>query len=147
MTAAPGKVTSPAMNVLRLFLRDHSRLAALLLAMALAMKALVPGGHMIDARAKVLTISICADAQGGGYTKQIVLPRGAEPSGETQHAKDGQACAFSALAMASLTGADPILLGLALGFILALGFAAVPFLRRRRLFHLRPPLRGPPAAA
>jgi len=135
------------MNALRLFLRDRGRLAMLLLGLTLAMKALVPSGHMIDVQAKVLTISICADAQGGGYTKQIVLPQGGESSGESRHAKDGQACAFSALAMASLTGADPTLLGLALGFILALGFAAAPLPRPGPLPHLRPPLRGPPAAA
>lgn len=133
------------MDALRLFLRDHSRLAVLLLAMALATKALVPTGYMIGSQSKVLTISICADTEGGSYTTQVVLPHGGERSGDTQHVKDGQACPFSALAMASLAGADLILLGLALAFILALGFAAAPPPRPRRVPYLRPPLRGPPA--
>lgn len=133
------------MNALRLFLRDHSRLAVLLLAVALAMKALVPSGYMIGSQSKVLTISICADTQGGSYTTQLVLPHGGERSGDAQHAKEGQACPFSALAMASLAGADPVLLSLALTFILMLGFAAASPSIPRRLSHLRPPLRGPPA--
>lgn len=133
------------MNALRLFLRDYSRFAVLLLALALAMKALVPSGYMIGSQSKVLTISICADTQGGSYTKQVVLPDSGERSGDTQHAKDGQACPFSALAMASLAGTDPVLLSLALGFILALGFAAASPTQPRRVPHLRPPLRGPPA--
>ena len=145
MTAAPDRPTSRAMNALRLFLRDHSRLVLLLLAMALAMKALVPSGYMIGSQSKVLTISICADTQGGSYTTQVVLPHGGEQSGDSQHAKDGQACPFSALAMASLAGADSVLLSLALAFILALGFAAALPPPPHRVSHLRPPLRGPPA--
>jgi hypothetical protein len=135
------------MGALRLFLRDHRRLAVLLLGFALAMKALMPAGYMVGAQGKVLTISICADAQGGGYSKQIVVPYSGKHSEEPPHVKDGQACPFSALTMAALGGVDPVLLALALAFVLALGFATAPPLRLVQAFHLRPPLRGPPANA
>ena len=60
--------------------------------------------------------------------------------------KQGKAeCPFASLSMASMTGADPALLSLALAFILALGFASTPNHLPKRVYHLRPPLRGPPA--
>jgi hypothetical protein len=53
------------MELLRAFFRDHRRLAALLVALALCVKALVPAGYMPGAHGKVLTVEICADASGG----------------------------------------------------------------------------------
>jgi hypothetical protein len=133
------------MGILRHFLRDHRRLAALLLALALCMKALVPAGYMLGEQGKVLTVQICADA-GGQLTKQIVIPLHNQ-SGEShsEHGKTDSVCPYSALTMASLSGADAPLLALALSFILALGFAAITPHLAQRIFHLRPPLRGPPA--
>ncbi len=49
--------------------------------------------------------------------------------------------------MASLAGADALLLAAALAFILALGFAPATAPRPRRAVWLRPPLRGPPLTA
>jgi hypothetical protein len=136
------------MATLRVFLGSHRRLAALLVALALCMKALVPGGYMIAGDARVLTIEICADATGGAMTKQIVVPHHAAP-GEAQgdHGKASGTCPYAGLAMAGLAGADAVLLVLALGFILALGFAAQRAAQPRRPTHIRPPLRGPPALA
>jgi hypothetical protein len=132
------------MDSLRAFFRDHRRLAALVVAVALAMKALVPGGYMLAPQGKVLTIAICADASGGQLTRQIVLPTDGK-SGE--HAKAENTCPYAALGMAALTGADAPLLALALAFILALGFAPVRPAFRASPSFLRPPLRGPPALA
>jgi hypothetical protein len=132
---------------LRAILLGRKRLALLLIAVALAMKALVPGGYMLGAHDQVLTISICADSSGTQQTRQIVVPReGGEKDTVSQHAKSGP-CAFSALGMAGLTGADPVLLALALAAILAIGLAprTSPTLQPRA--HLRPPLRGPPLLA
>lgn len=132
------------MAAFRLFLRDHRRFAVLLVALALAMKALMPAGYMVAADgAQVLTITICADAQGGSYTKQIVVPHSGKHAAPAEQAKD--ACPYSALSMAMLGGADATLL--ALVFILALGFVAAPRLRLEQTLRLRPPLRGPPAIA
>jgi hypothetical protein len=135
------------MTRLRAFLLDRKRLALLLVALALAMKALVPGGFMLGAQSQVLTVSICADSSGTHLTREIVVPReGGEKDTVSQHAK-GAPCAFSALGMDGLVGADPILLALALAFILAIGLAplAAPTFEART--HLRPPLRGPPLTA
>jgi hypothetical protein len=133
------------MAKLRALLRTHRRLAALLLALALCMKALVPAGYMVGGGAKVLTIEICADTLGAKLTRQIVVPHHAAP-GEAQgdHGKSGAACPYAGLAMAGLAGVDGVLLALALGFILALGFAPSRPPRLARQAHFRPPLRGPP---
>lgn len=136
------------MTTLRAFLHTHRRLAVLLLALALVMKALIPAGYMLGQHAKVLTVEICADASGAKVMRDIVIPQHGKP-GETRgsQAKSDGTCAFSALSMASLGGADPALLALALAFILALGFAPPATAPRRRIDRLRPPLRGPPAHA
>lgn len=134
------------MQLLRAFLMRHRALAALVVAAALCIKALVPAGYMIGTGARVLTVEICADAQGGHVTKQILLPGNGKPAqGQGEHSKSEGTCAFSALSFASLGGADPALLVLALLFILTLGFTPIAAPRHARLAHLRPPLRGPPA--
>ncbi|MBB5985760.1 DUF2946 family protein [Sphingobium lignivorans] len=128
-----------------LFLR-HRAIALLLVLAALCMKALVPGGYMIGQSSKVLTVQICHDGLGEPITRQIVIPMNGEPGdhGSKQGKSD---CAFSSLSMASLAGAGPALLAIALAFIIALGFAPVRLPHPQRIFHLRPPLRGPPAFA
>ena len=136
------------MGNLRTFLRDHHRLAAWLIAMALCMKALVPAGYMIGTQAKVFTIEICSDSTGQHLTSQIVVPQNGKPADSRgEQAKGDNPCPYSSLAMASLSGADSALLALALAFILALGFAPVRVPALQSPFHLRPPLRGPPALA
>jgi hypothetical protein len=129
---------------LRSFLRDHRRLAACLIALALAMKALVPAGYMLGATAHVLTVEVCADSQGKHLTQLIVVPGESTPA---DHAKSDGPCAWSALGIAALGGADLALLALALAFILLLGFAPTAPAPRSRAHHLRPPLRGPPSLA
>lgn len=131
------------MPLLRAFLLTHRRLAALLLALALCMKVALPAGTMIG-DAKVFTIQICADASGARLTKQIVVPHSGDEDGTGKSAGD---CPYAGLAMPGLAGADTPLLALALAFILALGFAPVRPATSRRIPHVRPPLRGPPALA
>lgn len=137
------------MQGLRAFFRDHRRLAFALAALALAMKALLPAGFMVAQQARVLSVAICTDASGGkAVTRQIAVPMAHQNAGGVpDHAKgQGQgSCAFSALAMASLAGADTVLLAAALAFILALGFLPLAQRPWRRAQRLRPPLRGPPA--
>jgi hypothetical protein len=130
------------MQLLRAFFLHHRRMAALLIALALAMKALVPAGFMLGNDSRVITVQICADALGQQITQKIVLP--SSHSGDDK-AKSDSPCHFTALGHAMLGGADPVLLALALVFILALGFAPVLAPAPRRIAFLRPPLRGPPA--
>ena len=134
------------MGTLRAFFRDHRQLAMLLVALALVMKVMVPTGYMIGTDSKALTIQICADGSGQHFTKQIVIPMTGKPQSERgEQGKADGTCPYFALSMASLGGADLALLAIALAFILTLGFAPVRRPWLQGIFHLRPPLRGPPA--
>jgi len=129
-------------QALRSFLRGHRRLAACLIALALAMKALVPSGYMVGASAHVLTVQICADSQAQHLTQTLVIPGESTPA---DHAKSDGTCGWGVLAMAALGGADLALLRLALAFILLSGLAPATPAAASPTQHLRPPLRGPPA--
>lgn len=131
---------------LRNFLGTHCRLAALLVALAIAMKALVPAGYMLAPQITVLTVTICADAQGKRITHDIAVPKKAG-HGDGSGEQDKGACSWSSLAMASLGAAGPELLALALAFILALGFLPSAPPAPRIVSWLRPPLRAPPLLA
>jgi len=135
------------MGALRTFLLRYRAMAFAMLALALAMKAIVPAGTMIGTESKVLTIRICDDAQIslGAPARDVVIPMKGEPTGK--HGKVDGTCAFSTLSFAGLAGADPIQLALALLFILATCFAALALPAPRHTARLRPPLRGPPAHA
>jgi hypothetical protein len=129
-------------------LREHRRLAAILVALALCMKVLVPAGYMVGASAKLITVEICADASGGKLTRQLAIPMEDSTGGkQSDHGKSDATCAWTALSQATHDGADAGLLVLAPVFILALGVlrqAAEPV---RRSCHIRPPSRGPPLPA
>ena len=131
------------MQLLRALILQNPRMAAVLLAAALCLKALVPAGYMPMAGERVLTLSICADSSGGLTGKQIVIPI----KGESGGAQGKGDCAFSALGLAALGNADMALLALALAFVMALGFAPQSLPETRSPLRLRPPLRGPPEAA
>jgi hypothetical protein len=135
------------MHHLRALIRDHARLTLVLLALALAVKAVVPAGFMLAAGGdRFLTVTICSDASGTPKQMQIAIPDKQDAGGD--HADAGAKaadCAFSGLGHAALGGADPLLLAAALAFILLIGLAPLPALPGRELSFLRPPLRGPPA--
>lgn len=135
-----------AMNPLRTLLMRRRALALLVVLAALCMKIVVPTGFMIGQDSKVLTVQICDEAFGNHAVQQLVIPmKGGE--NESGSKKGKGECPFTSLSMASMAGADPSLLALALAFILALGFAPARFTLPQRASHLRPPLRGPPALA
>lgn len=134
------------MHSLRACLARHRALVTILIVATLWMKALVPAGYMLGHGARVLTVEICADPQGAQIAKQIVLPAdGKSGDQKGEHGEAVATCPFSALSFASIGGAEPLLLALALALILTLGFAAVHAPRPALRSHLRPPLRGPPA--
>lgn len=129
---------------LRAFFLRHRAVAILVVMAALCMKIVVPTGFMIGQNSKVLTVQLCTDGLGHAVTAKIAIPMKGEPSDSTGKQGKGD-CPFSSLSMASMTGADPALLALALAFILALGFAPARSSNPKRVSYLRPPLRGPPA--
>ena len=136
------------MKLLRAFFLRHRAGAMVVVIAALCMKMLVPGGFMVGSANKVLTVEICADASGQKVTRHIPIAMNGKTGGEHRNeGKAGTPCPWSALSTASLAGADPALLALALTFILALGLAPARLTLLRPAFHLRPPLRGPPALA
>jgi hypothetical protein len=136
------------MALLRAFFLRHRALALLVVMAALCMKIVVPAGFMIGADAKVLSVQICDEGQGTHSVMQIVVPAKAGQAAHKQGmAAKGGECPYSAVAMAAIGGAGPVLLALALAYIVALGFAAAPVLMPRGQRHLRPPLRGPPRFA
>ena len=132
------------MGSFRDILLRHRRMAFAVLLLTLCMKAMIPAGTMIGSR--TLTIEVCADASGQHQTRQISVPVTGKPADSDAHKVAGS-CAYSALSMAMLGGADPLLLVLALAFIIALGFGTALPLPLARTSRLRPPLRGPPALA
>lgn len=132
------------MHAFRTFLRHHRALAGLLVAAALCLKVIVPTGFMVGGDMRSITVQICHDAGDGPLVKEIAVPvKEGMSDGPGKPAK-GE-CPYAALSMVSLTGTDAALLALALAFIIALGFAPISFAPPRRDYHLRPPLRGPPA--
>lgn len=139
--------SAPGMTRLRALTRRNVRLTLVLLALALAVKALVPAGFMIAPSGdRFLTVTICADASGVAKQVQIAVPGKKPAGGDHAEAGDtGQPCAFAGLGLSALGGADPVLLAAALAFILLVGLAPLPSLPTRDLPFLRPPLRGPPS--
>lgn len=127
----------------RRFVLGHPRLAAALIALALAMKVVVPAGFMPVAAPGQLMVLVCTEF--GPQHVAIDVP--GMPAKSDDAAKTDQPCAFGGLGLAWLPGADALLLAGALVFILALGFAAVVAPRLAPTPYLRPPLRGPPLTA
>lgn len=132
------------MHVLRRLALKNRKLAGLVLALALAMKLLVPGGFMPTSSDGGIVISICS---GTGPTTMVMTIPGLEhgKSNEGHQGKADQHCAFAGLSVPSLAAADPVLLTIAIAFAMALALwpTTAPIVRARS--HLRPPLRGPPA--
>jgi len=135
------------MPALRALIRNHRQLAIALLVLALCLKAAIPAGFMLSGSpSTTITITICADSTGEAQAMQMVIPakHGSPAGGDA--GKSGQ-CAFTGLSQAMLGGADAFLLALAFAYILVLGLAPARRLPFAQIFHLRPPLRGPPALA
>lgn len=129
------------MTVFRLFLLRHRGLTAWLVAVALLMKMLVPTGYMVGTSVGSIMVELCS-----GYDPvKMIMHGGTHQPDKPDHQGKETPCAFSGLGAPSLGGADPLLLALAVAFIMALAFRIVP---RRALpgapAHLRPPKRGPP---
>jgi hypothetical protein len=100
---------------------------------------------MVGQNSKVFTVQICHDGMSENVTKEIVIPMKGEHPVDSAGKQGKSDCAFSSLSKASMTGASPALLAIALAFLLALGFSPVRAISPKRVSHLRPPLRGPPA--
>lgn len=156
----------------RAFFRRFPALVALTLALALLMRAWVPGGYMPVAANGTVQLLPCSghgvlawpgaadhgigDAMDGMDHAMSGHAMGDHPMAHTapdgpEHGPSGgdmqldMPCAFSGLAAPGLTGADPLLLAAALIFLYVAALFArvrVPF---RHVAFLSPPAQAPPA--
>lgn len=139
MTSANLRDKRGPVNGARHLILKHRRWAAALIALALFAKLLVPAGFMLNNTAGSITVELCSGF--GVKTIEMAIP------GHPKPVKADSPCTFAGLGAPMLGGVDPILLALAIAFIMAIGFLAVPAMRPRATVWLRPPLRGPPVTA
>lgn len=133
------------MESLRRHICKRPVLACWLVAMALLMKIMVPAGMMPTTMADgTITVSLCTDM--GVQTVQMQIPGLAHDKATGDQQIADQSCAFAGLGMPSLSGAGPILLAIALAFIIAAGWRAVARPLAAPRAYLRPHPTGPPAA-
>ncbi len=142
MTRRRARARAQAMLRLRALLFAHPRLVAVLLVLALAVKALVPAGYMLSATSVSLSVGICSGMTGERQTIAIPINK---PIDASKSSLDKHGCPYSALDDAGSLGADGAQLALALAFILLVGLAPKPRLGDERRRHRWPPMRGPPA--
>jgi hypothetical protein len=147
-------------NALRRILLAHRRSAAWLIAVALLMRILIPTGYMLAVSAAgTPTFAMCSGygpmlpvtpthSMGHGEAGEhaAMQSHGDKPDQQHDAAKE-LPCAFTGIAAASLAATDPLLLAIALFFILAAAFRLPVRLPAAASPFLRPPLRGPPATA
>ncbi|MET3723539.1 DUF2946 family protein [Sphingomonas trueperi] len=138
------------MSVLRRLLLEHRLLCGWLIAAALLMKAVLPAGFMPMQSGDTIVLGFCS---GYGPTPMamsmpMAMPMKEHPSAPDEHQpKAEMPCAFAGLAMAGLPAVDPMLLALAIAFVLERATRTATILPRIVRVYLRPPLRGPPSAA
>ena len=131
--------------MLRRLVLNNPALASFVLALALAMKLVVPAGFMPTVDDGHIVISICT---GTGPMKMVMAVPGKAPGEDGgHHEKAEQPCAFAGLSLPSLAAADPALLAAAILFVMVLGLRPIIPIARTAAPYLRPPLRGPPHTA
>jgi hypothetical protein len=113
------------------------------MALVLLLKVAVPSGYMLDTSGGSVSIVACS---GMGPMTMAAMPAMADPSHGTHKGADKTElpCAFAGLNAASLATADPLLLALAIAFVITLLFRRIAPPAIATALHLRPPLRGPP---
>lgn len=134
------------MLALRRLVLAHRPLAALICVAALALKLLVPPGYMISSEHDRIAITICSGmaphAMDMGMASEMP-----EQGPSKEHGKTETPCAFTSLSAQAVGSLDPLLLIIAIAFVMAVGrrFVAPHALLAQP--YLRPPLRGPPVTA
>ena len=136
------------MYSLRFLIRKNQHSVLALLMLALCIKALIPNGFMVSASEDTfLTVTICSESSGDLKQIQMVIPGKEQGSKHSDGAQKGEHCVFAGLSHFALGGANMFLLALAWAFLVVLGLAPMQRQPHQLISNLRPPLRGPPAAA
>jgi hypothetical protein len=148
VTAPAGCAIRAPVSAVRRLLAQRG-LAALLCAATLLLKLLVPSGYMIGGERGRVTIELCSGIAPAATTMDMAGMSGdGHGHGHSRdHGKAEMPCAFAGLAAASLGAIDPVQLAALIAFVMAAGLSAAMSPAIVRHGHLRPPLRGPPAAA
>jgi len=122
----------------------------------LAMRLLIPAGHMPVVDAGRFSVVVCPDATDaapmadmadGDHASASPHPDGHGKRSHGDNQGGGQACAFAGLSAPLLGGVDPVLLVAALAWVAAVALATPPPQAGRRVPYLRPPSQAPPAPA
>ena len=141
--SAPPLYRPAPMGFIRNLIREDRLLAAIVLAMALGVKLFVPAGYMVGNAGGATTVTICSGID--SFISTTVTPATDDSRhSDGQKAAHAMPCAFTALAMATLAGADAPLLAPALAFILLVGILPLGEARIERPARIRPPSRAPP---
>lgn len=131
---------------LRTLVTRHPRIAAMVVAVSLLLRILIPSGFMPTVSGEHVLISICSGIEQSSV--EVSLPASTSRDvGDHSQGKSAALCAYSGLLGSSLAAVDVVLL--AAGMPIAIAVGLVPKLRPPLTVadHLRPPLRGPPATA
>lgn len=105
----------------------------------------MPAGFMPGVSDGMMVVQLCT----GQGTQTIVMdiPAKVGDHGQSDNKKADMPCAFAGLSSPSLAAAGPILLAIAVAFIIAAVFHAALIPLFRRGLYLRPPPQGPPATS
>jgi len=108
---------------------------------ALLVKAVMPAGFMPVVSNDIIFVQLCTGQ--GAQTIAMKVP------GQTDNSDHGQSempCAFAGLSSPSLAAVDPVLLTIAIAFVIAGGIRFHSQIILWRRVYLRPPAIGPPSA-
>lgn len=133
-----------AVGTLRLYFTTYRIWTMWLILAALLTKVAVPAGFMPVVSNGSIVLELCSGL--GPEKMAVAMPAMGDHQGKDEHSQhDDMPCGFAGHAPASMAGADPILLLIAIAFIVATIYRMPVFWPVRRISYLRPPLRGPPA--
>ena len=109
----------------------------------LCMKMVIPAGLMPSLSNGTMTMVVCS----GTMQRIVTIAVPGKSDFDKGQEKAPQPCAFGNFAAPMLAGADPVLLLVAIAFVMASGLAATTPRTSTGQGQLRPPTRGPPATA
>lgn len=132
------------MKTLRHLALKYRTMSALLIALILMMKMLVPTGYMVGSAAGSIQIVMCT---GAGPMKMEMPVIGRTDMGHKQGQQGKEiSCAFSGISTPAMSAADPLMLAIAVALIMAAVANLKAHARVQPRMRLRPPLRGPPSS-
>ena len=138
------------MMMFRSLMRSQRWLPALIVALALCVRAFLPAGYMVGqdgSASRTVSIQICSSSGIKALSltlRPTVLAVGQHSSGNDAVKSSGDVCAFSSLLMQGLEGISVLLLTAPLSFTLLLTIGRVwPSVISPHKW-VRPPLRAPP---